>query len=361
MNPQISPVQLPPFYLPMPSMVHPFTAIAQEKSAHFITRFRLYPNEEQRNRLIAGNCGGGLAGCFAPVGKEELLQVAADFSMWAFAFDDDYCDEGPTRRQPIELAVATASMMRAAEAPEFIIDETANYPLALRDIVLRMGEHTGKEHVERFVQGLKGWFYVEVLKAGYAARNIIPNLSDYTYIRLYSGGTMAFVTLPYIIEELDMPAWLMEDRRIRALTEIAALVADWDTEIYSYPKELHRTSDGFNIVDAIQHAYHYNVEQALITSMAFRDRAFCRFLRLRDIVLEDKTLQSHIPLLERYFTGLCQYIRGINDWCTGTLRYTSLDGMGVMPAIQQNGYSNTPSDVSEEPLPIGCIAWWWHV
>jgi hypothetical protein len=46
---------------------------------------------------------GATAGYLAPIGSEVSLQIAADFTQFAFAFDDTFCAEAPIGKEPIVL------------------------------------------------------------------------------------------------------------------------------------------------------------------------------------------------------------------------------------------------------------------
>lgn len=361
MQQEKKPLVLPPFYMPFPFMIHPATERTNKQSVAFVRKFKLYHSEEQLLRLEVGN-SGATAGYLAPIGSEVALQIAADFTQFAFAFDDTFCDETPIGKQPIALAAVTAKMLQQLEGPEHPIDESDNWCMALYDMWHRWNKQVGPVLTERWVQGCRTWFFVEILRAGNnAIGNTKPNISDYSFIRRHTGATLSLAMLPYLVRGLDIPISVLEDRRVRALAECAALLTNWDNEQFSYAKEYHRTGDGHNMIDVIRHTYNLSVEDALHKMKAFRDRAACRFIRLRDEVLEDKSFNTKDSLLEPYLEGLGLYIRGIAEWSMQSKRYTSLDGDGKGSTFVISGYADHPSDDSYEPLPIGSIAWWWKV
>src|SRR5918992_852312 len=86
------------------------------------------------------------------------------------------------------------------------------------------------------------------------------------------GGWMVFVWLPSVGEGFDIPAETWEDRRVRAVTEMAAMIVDWDTDIFSWAKETDRTGDGFNLVDVLANHHGCSPQEAAETAMAMRDR-----------------------------------------------------------------------------------------
>ncbi|UQA90711.1 isoprenoid biosynthesis enzyme family protein [Streptomyces halobius] len=84
-----APITVPPMYCPIPRRNHPRAAEAEAHTMDWAERFGLYWDEEQLRR-VRGMESGRLAAFAAPVGGFELLKVYADFTTWAFAFDDEY-------------------------------------------------------------------------------------------------------------------------------------------------------------------------------------------------------------------------------------------------------------------------------
>ncbi|MFE7454596.1 terpene synthase family protein [Streptomyces griseus] len=150
------------------------------------------------------------------------------------------------------------------------------------------------------------------------------------------------------------PPRLAEDRRVRAITEVAATLCDWHTDVISYDKEAERTGDGFNLIDAIRREHGCAEDEAVERAMIMWDRLMALFLRMR------ARLTAELPELAAFVNGLGQYIRGGLDWALGTDRYNYIDGVGGHRAFQPGGWRDTPRDNSPEPLPIPSIAWWWQ-
>jgi hypothetical protein len=153
----------------------------------------------------------------------------ADFNIWAFAFDDEYCDEGPLRERPGELADAVARMQRCADVPEHTVYPDDRYGASLRDVRAceslpfyrsghesnqglttpgnaknRKNSHSLRSRIaqsatpleaDRFSDLMRGYFAAEVRKAGFVARGQRPALDDYALVRLYSGGSMVFAEM----------------------------------------------------------------------------------------------------------------------------------------------------------------------
>ncbi|GAA3642480.1 hypothetical protein GCM10022267_31360 [Lentzea roselyniae] len=324
-----------------------------QRSIDYLTRFGLGGDEEQQARLAAGM--GGIAGWLVPRGSEEGVQLFSDLAAWTFAFDD-ICDEGALHGRPGELAETTVRLLRVLEAPYLPIHGDP-FAEALRAVRLRLDSLATPVQIGRWIEAMRGSFFVDLYKACNLVRGVTPTLDDFAYFRLYSGGALAFPVLTHIVDNIPLPQETWEDRRVRALTEMAASVPTWDSDIFSYVKESHRSGDGHNLIDAVRVTFGCSPQEALRKAVALRDRAMCRFLCLRDEVAAEGD-----PLLNRYLQSLGHYMRGVLDWGLSTERYRYLDGLsGGTVAFESMGVSETPSDDSPEPLPIASIAWWWKV
>ncbi|MEV3855311.1 hypothetical protein AB0J38_13405 [Streptomyces sp. NPDC050095] len=313
----VPPLKIPASYCPIPSLIHPKAAEIDARSVDFLDRFGLFEEQQQRERLIVG-----------------MSRVT----------------------HPGELIEAMSRLQRSIESPELPVQNDP-FAQALRDIRLRMNAVATPTQVARWVDAMRGYFFMEAYKACNIARNVAPNLSDYAFIRMHSAGALAFAAFFDIVEGIGLPSTVWEDRRIRALTEMSTSVAMWDSDIFSYAKDSHRSGDGHNLIDAVRNTYACSSDQALETAVATRDRVMCRFLRLR----EEVTAEGD-PSIRQYLQSLGHFIRGHMDWCLLTDRYVYLDGLSSGSlAFHSAGWRDTPSDDSPEPLPIPSIAWWWSV
>jgi len=345
--------QLPAFYCPFPPVAHPLATQADSRSVDFMYRYGLCAGDAERARLARAGCGD-LSGRECPAASADLLQVMSDYNIWAFAFDDEYCDEGPLRDRPGELADATARMQRCLEVPEHTVYPDDRYGASLRDMRSRLAQYATPLEADRFADLMRGYFAAEVRKAGFVARGQRPGLDDYTVVRLYSGGSIAFAELVAVCNGCPAPPRLLADRRVRAILEVAATLTDWETDVVSFGKETARTGDGFNLIDAVCQETGCGVDEAFERAMIMWDRMMTLFLRLRD------RITTELPQLAGYVAGLGQYVRGVLDWSLATDRYVYLDGLGDTRAFTPGGWRDTPRDSSTDPLPIPSISWWWR-
>ncbi|TVZ76729.1 terpene synthase family protein [Streptomyces sp. BK340] len=345
---------LPAFYCPIGPAMHPDAHDINAQSTAWMYRFGLGADDASRRRMIHTR-SGYWAARMCPTARPEPLRVLSDYSLWTFAFDDEYCDEGELRDKPGELARAVVRIHRSAEVGEELYPSD-KYGAALWDVRTRMEALVGVHQTARFTNALTRYFLVETQGAGFNARADHPRLDEYMLYRLSTGGGHLLPELMTIIAERTLPPDLLEHRPVRAITEMSAALATLATDVASYRKERARTDGPPNIVDAIRAEYDCSEEQALELAMRIWDRIMTLFLRLRD------HLVSATPALADYLHVIAQYVRGVVDMSVATARYRYADGEGGDEIMQTSGSGlhPHPRDDSTAPLSIPCIAWWWQ-
>lgn len=348
-------ISLPPFYCPFEPTIHPGAEEAQDGNVNFLDRFGLFWDETQRQRMITMNMGR-LCGLSAPrAASQDLLQIYTDLMLWAFAYDDEYCDEQPIGQRPADLALANARMQRIMESPEHIIDDTDRYGMALRDIRTRFAIHSNPFYADQLTTWWLAYLTIEVQKAAHRSTGTPITLNEFAPIRLHAGGGMTLPIVAVTCSGVPEMSLVTGSRRSRALLEIAATLLNWGVELFSYSKEQQRTGDGQNLIDILIASHDCPPDRAFHEAMALWDSIMALYLRMRNNILRDNTDE-----LGPYVTTLDSYIRGGLQWSSETLRYRSVDGLGEKPAFVPGGWSDTPPDVSVEPVPVPSIRWWWH-
>ncbi len=344
-------ITIPGVYCPFPSAIHPKAYDFDRQTAEFLDESGLCNDQRERARLTTSL--DGVAGRILPHGDDNVVQVCSDFIAWIFAFDD-ICDkpfpEAAAHSARAELIATMLRIQRAIEAPVEDCDD--RYASSLQNIQNRLVEMAAPIHVERWTGALRGHFLAEAARLAMTAAGRIPSLDDYVFWRLDAAAAMATVTFVPIAMNIEMPPELWAERRIRSVTEMAATLSVWDSDIVSYAKESESVADGHNLVEVLRIARECSVEGALAAATAMRDRVMCRFLRLREELAADGN-----PSTAHYAQGLGHYVRGALEWARSTYRYRYFDDDQI--ALQDSRWSEAPSDDSSEPLPIPSIAWWW--
>ncbi|CAI0759805.1 terpene synthase family protein [Serratia entomophila] len=320
----------------------------------YADRFELYPDDEQRRRLANIHCGW-LGSMMYPVGSDELLQVGVDFCMWAFAYDDEYCDEGPISSDPVKFIQASAEIWRQFESPEYSLSND-RYALAARDLRIRLDKYAKPEQTARFVESMRIYMMAEMWKA----INSAPSLNDYVSMRVTGGGAWSFPTLGHVIANIDVSQREFEDRRVRALFEMLAHLMAWETEPHAYLKEMVRGSNykEHNLIRVLIRERQYSFEEGIEEYLDMRLRLLGLFMRLRTDV--EKTASEG---LKAYIESVVRYYVGATVWSQNTRRYKSMSGNSDEGAFE--GGKLTPPQApetfnNERVIEIDALKWWWE-
>lgn len=343
----------PAIRCPIQSAIHPGADHANAQAVLWMEAFFLCSNETERVRLAHSGCGR-LAGHIVPEATIESLQIVADFFTWNVAFDDEYCDEGPLGKRPGDLAAVLSMLLRTLETPETPIFGSDRYATAMRDIRCRLDQIAEPWQTRLWVESMRGWFLAETWKSGNVAAKRMPSLNEYATLRLYSGGALVFPVLALIVENQTVSCAELEQRPVRALTEMAATLCTWVADIVSYEKEMQREIGGHNLINVIEHEQQCSVVQAISYAVALYDEIMRLFLCLKTH-LEQQASAG----LQQYLTSLAHLVRSSVDWCHASERYNASLSWEV---------STTGSELQQEATAEGScaksmipsIAWWWE-
>lgn len=350
-------VELPPCYCPIESAIHPKVDAIEKRAIDWIDRCALCESDAERGWVVATNSAEFYAR-FVPDGVEDNVLAAALWVYWGFAFDDARCDNGPLSTRPAAFRALASQLQLILNAPKATtIDSTDRFVLSLRDIALTLRRHATPQQLRRFSEAHRHWLSCVAWQISNQTRGHMPDLAEYTAMRLGSCGGPPTLALLEIANAMEVPAAEMQSPAVRALTAMVWLVAGWDNDLHSYNKEAHQQDSDQNVVNVLVHHHGQSIEQALLSAVAMRDRVMHLFLRLRE-----KTLTHASEPLRSYLMSLGHGIRGNIDWALRVPRYTSLSDLTAPPGpahARQSRWAEEPSDASSEPLPIPVINWWW--
>lgn len=340
---------VPPLFSPIPPAIHPQHAELDARTAVWAQAHRI-GSDELRRRLVQHEIGT-FAARVMPHGREEVVQLMADFVLWLFGVDDGCCEEDDLGRRPGELAGTLQRLLRVAQNPEapLLLDD----PLAggLRDLRARVDKYGTGSQAARWVGHLREYFFSVVWEASHRRAGTVPSLTDYTLMRLYDGATTVVFPLLEMAHGYELQPYERDYRAVRAAEEMASFVITWDNDILSDHKE--RAGHGYylNVLRVLE-ADGLTPQEAMTTAIAQRDRVLVAFVRLADHL---SAVGS--PQMRQYIAGLRHFIRGSQDWGITSIRYTTPEDPAGLPTV----FTDTPTDDSPEPLAIDAISWWWQV
>nr|6TJZ_A Chain A, SVS_variant_AS3 [Streptomyces sp. CWA1]6TJZ_B Chain B, SVS_variant_AS3 [Streptomyces sp. CWA1] len=350
----VTEVDLPPIYCPLESAIHPRVHEVEKRAVEWIRRSGMCASEEERAWVIATHSADFFARFAPTAADEDRLLATSLWVYWGFAFDDHRCDNGPLSTRPAQFNALAGRVQRALEAPS-AEDNGDRFVPALQDIARRFRSFGTPTQVRRFVHAHRAYLSGVAWQIGNQARGHMPGLDDYLAMRLLSAGGEPTFAMLEIATGAEVPDREMHRPAVRALTEMAIMVAALDNDRHSLRKELSRGHTDQNIYSVLMHHRGMSLQEAVEEATKLRDRILLRFLELHDRVRPGAGAE-----LSTYLQGLRHGIRGNAEWGLRVPRYLSL---GRVPDPMEDApltWAESPSDSSPSPLPgAPSIAWWW--
>jgi hypothetical protein len=350
--------ELRPFYCPIEPAIHPEVDRVEARAIEWVDRFGFYDNAVERARIL-GTRSAEFYARFAPEAPRENLQAAVHWVYWGFAFDDARCDNGPLSTRAGEFVSMACNLQRDLEAPHEAPLSEDSFALALHDIGMRFRQSATPVQMRRFSESHRAWLQAVAWQISNGTIGHMPDLNEYVTLRMCSSGGPPTLAMLEMVNGQEVPASDMDSPPVRALTEMAWLIAAFDNDMHSYHRELRGGYTQQNIISVYVYHEGCSGEEALLRATALRDRVMYRFLELRE-----KLLGSSGPALSLYLRSLGHAIRGNIDWGIRSPRYTGLeesDGSHTMQGARRSHCTDEPSDPNPEPPNIPSINWWWNV
>ncbi|RJL32893.1 hypothetical protein D5H75_14750 [Bailinhaonella thermotolerans] len=344
-------VELPPIYCPLEPGLNPARDRVERRAIAWIEGSGMCADRRERAWVI-GTRSADFYARFAPHADEERLLPAALWVYWGFAFDDARCDAGRFSGRPAEFLPMAQRIQRALELPGPSGDDP--YGRALADIAGRFRALATSAQVWRFRVAHQAWLTGVAWQIANEARGRLPDLDDYITMRLHSAGGEPTFAMLEIADGEEVPDAEMTSPAVRALTEMAILVAALDNDRHSLAKELGRGHTDQNVYTVLMRWEGLSLAEAARRASGLRDRVFVRFLRLREATRPRLSAPGR-----RYLDGLAYGIRGNAEWGLRVPRYVS---RGADPGADDDGaitWADRPADDRDEPLPVATAAWWW--
>jgi hypothetical protein len=344
---------LPPIFCPFDPGMNPAVERVEQRAIACIDQWGVCADGHERRRVI-GTRSADFYARFAPEAEEDGLLAAALWVYWGFAFDDVRCDAGFYRDRPSEFMSMAWRVQRALECPAPVADDDV-YARAVQDIARRLRALGTPVQFQRFVTAQRAWLVGVAWQIANEARGHMPGLEDYLTMRLHSGGGEPTYALLEIADRSEVPAREMDSPGVRALTEMAILVACLDNDGHSLIREVGRGGAfaGQNIYTVLRREHGGTIGATVHAARSLRDRVLTRFVRLRDQIWPRLSEPGR-----RYLDGLAYGIRGNAEWGLRTPRYALGDGEAATFEIT---WADKPLDDGRDPPPIPTIAWWWDV
>lgn len=345
--PEQHPLLVPPLYSPFSPARHPRFEEINARTSEWAERHDIGSVELRRN-LVTHEIGG-FAARILPEGREEVVQILADFVLWLFGVDDGHCEVEEQVGRPAYIA-PLGRLLRVAQNPEAPMLQDDPLANGARDLRRRITEHGSPAQVARWVHALREYFFSVTWEAGHRIEGSVPDLADYTLMRIYDGATSVVLPLLEMGHAYELSSNERDQDAVRALEEMAFFVICWDNDIFSHHKESRSGVYYVNAVRVLEHQYGIPQDEALDLAIAQRDQVLLRYLELGEAVRAGAS-----PELKQYLKSLDSFIRGAQDWGISSVRYTTPGD----PANLPDAFSATPTHGGSAPLQVPTVAWWW--
>ncbi|GCD33712.1 terpene synthase [Streptomyces chrestomyceticus JCM 4735] len=353
-------VTIPPRYCPLPGAAHPEADRLNACAAAWIQGHGLCRNGAQRVRMAGNDCGG-FYGRIMPAAPAGRLQLAVDWCVLMFAFDDLHCDEGPASLRAEDFTGFATRLLRVLEAPGTVRGGPADPFLAAADDLAARCRAAGTPvQVRRMVDGHRAWFLGVLWEFGCRLRDRTPSLDDYAHLRQHTAAGTATMSWTEIIDGTEIPGAVMDSPAVRALNELAFTTAAFDDDLFSYGKERwlaarspYSSRCRLNLVDILAAEHGLGLEAALAAAVDLCDRLTLRFIQLRD-----RVLPTACAPLRLHLDHLSHLIRGNIEWGLRAGRYSNPDGRHPGAVTTTGSFTGT-APRADAPPPLPSIAWWW--
>ncbi|MGW7154362.1 terpene synthase family protein [Streptomyces sp. NPDC054887] len=347
----VTEVELPPIFCPLESAIHSRVRSIEARAEAWV-RASGMGGDDELAWIVASHSADFFAR-FAPTADADRVLVAALWVYWGFGFDDARCDNGPLSTDPAAFGALAGQVQRAVEAPSAVC-AAEPYVAAVQDIMARFRTFGGPAQLRRFATAHRAWLSGVTWQIGNAARGHMPDLDEFLAMRLLScGGEPTFAMLE-LATGVEVPGREMHRPVVRALTEMAMLLAALDNDRHSLRKELSRGHTDQNVYTVLMRHHDLSLREAVEAATRLRDRVMLRFLDVYEQVRPQAGAE-----LDHYLRGLRYGVRGNAEWGLRVPRYLSLghvpEGLDDTPLE----WAERPADDDRSPLRIPSVAWWW--
>lgn len=344
--PQSAAIDLPPMavYCPVPSAVHPAWTALESHSLEWLAHYDYFGASAGK---MVGTKSAEFAARVAPNGRSDRMQIASDWDYWGFAFDDR-SDHGVFATDAAAFVSYAHDLLRMLESREPDLSRADSLTLGLADISARLAAVVTPDQHRRWVQAHRAWLF------GVAAQICADSidLNRYLSIRLNNAAGEVVTVTGELVCDYDMPADEYQSPAVRAVTEMARMIAALDNDLHSYLETMISNEvNQQNIISVIAEQQGCGTRAAIEQAIRLRDRIMCRFLALR------ATTRSVATDTRRYLHDLGYVIRGNIDWAVTVPRYA----VAGRTMSEMFSYAQTPADSSPHPPGLPAIDWWWRV
>lgn len=277
--------------------------------------FGLARNTTEIARLTDAKVGR-LAARTTPNAGITALEFLADWQMWLFLFDDQYCDESATGADLVRLSQVITGFLRVLDDAIDPASRVGPFTIALGDLVDRLRLMAREWQERRFTSTVRSYFLAQFWEAGHRVADKPAGLAEYVAMRRHSGAVPTCMALIDLADGLEIAPEELCRADVRAVTEMAVNVTCWANDILSYPKEAVRSLQVHSLPAVLAAELRIPVAASIEAAAAMHDAEVARYLGAERGVRDGAS-----PGLAGYLDGLRAWMAGNFHWSMETGRY----------------------------------------
>ncbi|HET9895352.1 MAG TPA: hypothetical protein VFQ44_10500 [Streptosporangiaceae bacterium] len=259
---------------------------------------------------------GRLAARTTPRASLAALELLADWQMWLFLFDDQYCDESVIGSDLTRLSQLVTALMLVLDNVTGLRFREGPFTMALGDIMDRLNAMASYPQAARFIKAVRGYLLGLFWEAGHRATDQPASLDEYAAMRRHSGAVPTCMALIDLTEGFELRCDEYWRPDVRELSDLAVNVTCWANDILSFPKETERSLKVHSLPAVLASERRLPMAEALTIAAGMHNAEVARYTEL------ERALGAQAgPELLGYFAGLRSWMAGNFHWSLETGRY----------------------------------------
>lgn len=286
--------------------------VVNARTVAWAQQLGLVTTEKQVRRLMGSKVGWLVARAFPSV-QQAALQVAADWTT-LFCLLDDYIERFDS---PAQVEVLLSSLLNTFRG-DLPSEATDAYTSAFADLRTRLLALGSPQLVARFADQLEELFGCFVTEAHHRARNMVPRLLTYMWMRQVTVGLYVEFELFGLTDGMVLPEQVREHPVLCNLMARASNLVGWANDIFTYEREV-LEGEVHNLVMVLLSEHQLTLQETARLAVQLHNAEMKAFLA------QAQELPSFGPELDaqvqRFVDMLKCWVRGHLDWARETGRY----------------------------------------
>jgi 5-epi-alpha-selinene synthase len=298
-------VTIPKLFCPLDVAVSPYRAQLHDASLHWASSVGIAPPGSRAHAYLEEARLTDLAAFTMPFMTRDDLIVASCFCVWLFLHDDYYVDDARGAYDETALRAVHAQIFGVLDGR----NERLTDPIAvgLRELWERVAVRADDAWMQRFARTIKSYLQANDWERRVRLRQIAPDVSTYTKMRLFIGAVYPVFVFINIANGVESGARFLQNADVRVLAEMANNHICWVNDVLGFRKEL-REQNPSNLVLVLRQEYGLTLQAAVTRAADMANKEMHAFLRLRDMLpsfgpVEDRQLYAYVLAMQHWMGG----------------------------------------------------------